>query len=296
MAKSTLKRRSAREALAAYFLLAPDVLGLILIYIVPIIFTIYYSFFSWNGAGKKRFIGIENYRSLFSDPLWFRSMGITFIYVLVYVVLLVCGAILLAVLINKKTKGIQIFRTVYFFPIVMPIIVAAIVWQFIYEPSYGVLNYVLRTLGMEPKAWLGSQDMALISVVIVSVWKQVGYYMILMLAGLNDIPVEYYEASIIDGANGVQRFFKITLPLLKPMIVFILVVSVITGLQDFDQVYVLTRGGPNYATYVQVFYIYEKAFKFLKMGYASASSVVLFIIIMVMSLLQLKLFKGGKVQ
>lgn len=294
MAKGLLKRDGAKQAFAAYVLLAPDVLGLALIYLGPMLFTFYLSFFSWNGAGDKLFTGLANYRTLFTDPLWLRSMGITFGYVLMYMVLIVGGALALSMLVNTRIREIKVFRTVYFFPIVMPIIVAAIVWQFIYEPSYGILNYFLKGLGIAPQAFLGSQEQALYSVVVISAWKQVGYYMVLLLAGLSDIPKEYYEASKIDGANSIQTFFRITLPLLKPMLVFVIVVNLITGLQDFDQVYVLTRGGPNYATYVQVFYIYEKAFKFLKMGLASAASVILFTVIMVLSLIQLKIYRGGK--
>ncbi len=293
MERRILKTVKSQETLAAYILLAPDILGLLLIYIGPMLFTIYLSFFSWSGVGEKIFVGAENYLSMFSDPTWFKSFGVTLKYIVMYVPSIVIGSLLLAIMTNIKLPEIKIYRTLYFFPIVMPIIVAAVVWQFIFEPSYGVLNYILGFFGIPAQPWLGSADQALLSVVVVSVWKQMGYYMIIYLAGLSDISQEYYEAAVIDGANSVQKFLNITLPLLKPVIIFVVIVNMISALQDFDQVYVLTRGGPDYSTYVQVFYIYEKAFKFMKMGAASAASVVLFSVIMLVSLFQLKLFKGG---
>ena len=293
MKSSLLQTVKSQETLAAYMLLAPDILGLLLVYIGPMIFTVYISFQSWTGIGKSTFVGLENYVAMFSDAIWLKSLGVTLKYILIYVPLIVAGSLILALLTNIKLPEIKVYRTLFFFPIVVPIIIAAVVWQFIFEPSYGILNYILGFLGISAQPWLGSEKQALFSVVIISVWKQVGYYMIIYLAGLGDIPSEYYEASQIDGANSLQKFYYITLPLLKPVVIFVLVVNMISALQDFDQVYVLTRGGPNYATHVQVFYIYEKAFKFMKMGIASSASVVLFSIIFLVSIIQLKLYKGG---
>jgi len=293
MKRTMFKTVKSQETLAAYILLSPDVLGLLLIYIGPMVFTIYISFLSWTGIGEKTFVGLENYLTMFSDPIWLKSLGVTLKYILLYVPFIAAGSLLLALLTSIKLPEIKVFRMLYFFPIVVPIIIAAVVWQFIFEPSYGILNYMLGFFGIPAQPWLGSEKQALFSVVIISVWKQIGYFMIIYIAGLSDIPTEYYEASLIDGANSFQKFLYITLPLMKPVIVFVLVVNMISALQDFDQVYVMTRGGPNYATHVQVFYIYEKAFKFMKMGIASAASVVLFSIIFLLSLVQLKLYKGG---
>lgn len=284
-----------QEAIAAYILLAPDILGLTLIYVGPILYTFYLAFYSWNGISpQKTYVGFANFAILFQDPIWLKSVIITINYVLLYVPLIIGGALGLALLINSKLPEVKIFRTIYFMPIVMPIIVAAIVWQFIFEPSYGVLNFLFSLFSLPKHAWLGSQNEALFSVVIVTVWKQLGYFMIIFLAGLQDIPREYLEASAVDGATPFQRFRFITLPLLKPTLVFVLVINVIGALQDFDQIYVLTRGGPNYATYVQVYYIYEQAFKFLRMGTASSASVVLFSAILLVSLLQLRILRGGR--
>ena len=273
--------------------LAPDVLGLLFVFVIPIVYVIYVSFNSWNGIGPMNFVGLSNYIILFKDPIWLKSVGVTVVYVLIYVSIVSLGSLGLALLINTKIKGVKIFRVIYFLPIVMPLVVAAIVWNFIYEPSYGFLNYLFKSIGLAPHAFLGSQREALFAVVIVSTWKQLGYYMIIYLAGLNDIPKEYYEASMIDGASSLKIFRYVTIPLLKPIITFVVIINLIFALQDFDPIFVLTIGVLNYATYVQTFYIYEKAFKFMKMGVASAASVVLFIMILIWSLTQLKFMKGG---
>lgn len=291
------KRRlsqKASETLAAYTFLAPDVIGLFLVYILPIAFTIYISFFSWSGVGDMTYVGVSNYTDMFRDPTWLRSLGVTGQYILMYLPSVVIGSLFLALLTNSQLREKKLYRTVFFFPIVVPMVIAAVVWELIFDPSAGgVLNYLLGMLGIPNQPFLGSSSQALFCVVAVTTWKQLGYYMIIYLAGLTDIPKEYTEAAVIDGAGPVKRFLHITLPLLKPIILFVAVVNMVAALQDFDQIYVLTRGGPNYATYVQVFYFYEKAFKYLKMGAGAAASTVLFFIIFLLSLLQLKIFKGG---
>jgi multiple sugar transport system permease protein len=282
-----------REALAGYVLLAPDVVGLTVVYVLPMLFTVYLSFHAWTGMDELRFVAWRNYLELFEDPVWLRSVRITLSYLVLYVPAIVAGSLCLALLVNTRLREVKLYRTIFFLPIVMPVIIAAVVWTFIYEPSYGVINFVLSSFGFEKHAWLGSQKEALFAVVVVSVWKQTGYFMIIFLAGLKNIPAQYYEAGDIDGAGPVVKFFRITLPLLKPTFVFVLVINLITALQDFDQIYVMTKGGPNYATHVQIFYIYEKAFRFWKMGAASAASIMLFMVIFLLSLLQLKIFRGG---
>lgn len=294
MAAQGMKSLRRQEVGTAYLLLAPDVIGLLIIYIGPMLYTLYLSFYKWNGSGAKTYVGWDNFAYLFRDPVWIKSVGVTLQYVAMYIPLIVGGALMLALLVNNRLRENKLYRTIFFLPIVVPIIVASVIWQFIYEPSYGLLNFAIKSLGGEPQRWLGSSEQALFAVVLVSAWKQIGYYMILYLAGLKNIPADYYEAATIDGAGAFSKFRHITLPMLKPMLVFVLVVNMIAALQDFDQVYVLTRGGPNYATYVQVFYIYEQAFKYMKMGIASAASVVLFGAILIVSLAQLRATNGGK--
>jgi multiple sugar transport system permease protein len=293
VARHTPLSGKAREALAGYVLLAPDLIGLTVIYALPILFTVFLSFHSWTGMDQPRYLGLQNYLSLFKDPVWRQSVRITVTYLALYVPAIMAGSLLLALLVNTRLVEVKVYRTIFFLPIVMPVIIAAVVWTFIYEPSYGLINFVLDRLGLERHAWLGSQKEALFAVVVVSVWKQTGYFMIIFLAGLKNIPVQYYESSDIDGAGPLVKFFRITMPLLKPTVVFVLVINMITALQDFDQIYVMTKGGPNYATYVQIFYIYEKAFRFWKMGAASSASIMLFLVIFILSLLQLRVFRGG---
>jgi multiple sugar transport system permease protein len=288
------KRRSG-EGRAAAFLLAPDVIGLALIYVGPILFTIYLSFFSWNGISPdKTFVGLDNYHYLVNDPSWTTSLRVSLVYVLMYVPLVTGGALLLAVLVAQELPESKLYRTIYFLPIAVPIVVGAIVWQLIFQPSYGFINYLLQLIGAPPQPWLSSPTQALVVVVLVSAWKQVGYFMIIFLAAILAVPREYLEVAAIDGAGAVRRFRSIIWPLIRPTTVFVVVMTTILALQDFDQIFVLTRGGPNYGTYVQVYYIYDQMLKFLRMGPASAASVVLFLIIMILSITQIRLFRGGR--
>lgn len=288
------RRRRTGEGRAAAVLLAPDVLGLALIYVGPILYTIYLSFYEWNGISPDRtFVGLDNYRYLLEDPTWRKSLVISLVYVLMYVPLVTGSALFLAVLLSQRVRGSALFRTVFFIPMAVPVVVAAVVAQFIFEPSYGFLNYLLGLVGIADQPWLSSSHQALVVVVLVSAWKQVGYFMIIFLAALLAVPKEYHEAAAIDGAGGIRRFRHITMPTIWPTTVFVLVMTTILALQDFDQIFVLTRGGPDYGTYVQVYYIYDQMLKFLKMGPASAASVVLFLMIMLISVGQLRLFRRG---
>jgi len=291
--RKVTKRRSG-EGRAAAFLLAPDVIGLALIYVGPILFTIYLSFFSWNGISPDRtFVGFDNYQYLLNDPSWTTSLHVSLLYVLMYVPLVTGGALLLAILVAQELPESKLYRTIYFLPIAVPIVVGAIVWQLIFQPSYGFINYLLQLVGAPPQPWLSSPTQALFVVVLVSAWKQVGYFMIIFLAAILAVPREYLEVASIDGAGAVRRFRSIIWPLIRPTTIFVVVMTTILALQDFDQIFVLTRGGPNYGTYVQVYYIYDQMLKFLRMGPASAASVVLFLIIMTLSIAQIRLFRGA---
>jgi multiple sugar transport system permease protein len=287
--------RQPGEGRAAFFLLLPDVAGLALIYVGPIFFTIYLSFFSWNGITPVRtFVALDNYAYLLHDPAWLKSLLVSLFYVLLYVPLVTGGSLLLAVLLAQQLPEAKIYRTIYFLPMAVPIVVGAIVWQFIFQPDYGFLNFLLQAFHLPAQPWLSSPTQALFVVVLVSAWKQVGYFMIIFLAAILAVPRDYHEAAAIDGAGGFRRFRSITLPMIMPTTIFVVVMTTIIALQDFDQIFVLTRGGPNYGTYVQVYYIYDQMLRYLKMGPASAASVVLFLIIMVLSIAQIRLFRSGR--
>lgn len=285
------RTRRGQERLVGYGFLVPDVLGLAIFVGLPILGAFYLSFHDWSGIGERTFAGLGNYRTLLRDPFFVDSLKITAIYTFTFVPLLFASALGLALLVNQGLRLTGFFRAAYFVPFMVSLVVASVVWAFILQERGGILNAALGVVGIDAQSWLGSTRLALVSIVIVTLWQGVGYSMIIFLAGLQDIPRDYYEAAKVDGANAWQRFRRVTLPLLKPTSVFVLVISFIAAFQLFDPIFVLTGGGPANATTTTVFYIYETAFEFLQLGYASALSVVLFGIILVFTLLQLRVFR-----
>jgi multiple sugar transport system permease protein len=285
------RTRRGEQRLVGYGFLLPDVLGLAIFVGLPIAGAFYISFHDWSGIGERTFNGIDNYRTLLADRFFLDSLRITAIYTFSFVPLLFALALGLALLVNQGLKATGFFRSAYFVPFMVSLVVASIVWQFILHERAGVLNSMIGAVGIDPQPWLGSTRLALVSVIIVTLWQGVGYSMIIFLAGLQDIPRDSYEAATVDGANAVHQFRKITLPLLKPTSVFVLIISFISAFQLFDPIFVLTGGGPANATTTAVFYIYETAFQFLQLGYASALSVALFLIILVFTVLQLRIFR-----
>ena len=285
------RTRRGEERLVGYAFLVPDVVGLAIFVGLPIAGAFYISFHSWSGIGERSFNGLANYRSLLDDPFFVDSLKITAIYTFTFVPLLFVSALGLALLVNQRLQLTGVFRSAYFLPFMISLVVASVVWAFVLQERGGILNELIGLVGIDPQPWLGSTRLALVSIVIVTLWQGVGYSMIIFLAGLQDIPRDYYEAATIDGANAWQRFRRVTLPLLKPTSVFVLIISFISAFQLFDPIFVLTGGGPANATTTAVFYIYETAFEFLQLGYASALSVVLFAIILVFTLVQLRIFR-----
>jgi multiple sugar transport system permease protein len=281
------------QALTGYLFLLPDVLGLLVFVIGPMLYAFYISLNKWTGFTQPQFVGLDNYFKLVRDPAFWDSLRRTAIYTLGFVPAVYVFALGLALLLERNPKAGSLFRTIYFMPVAISMVVASIVWSFIFEPSYGFLNFIFSSLGLPKLQWLGSVQTAMISVLIVSVWKNVGYFMVILLAGIQDIPLEYYEAARIDGASFWQSLRHITLPLLKPTSLFVAITLMIGALQAFDQIYVLTRGGPAYATYTLLMYIYERAFQFWQFGYSAAISFVLFAIILLFTLLQLRYFRSG---
>lgn len=289
-----LFRRHEEAAVAGLFL-APDVLGLAIFVGAPILFALYVSFFRWDGLSPRVWAGADNYRQLLADPKWWSSLEITGSFVLLHVPLLFGASLALALLVNRKLRGRDFFRTAYFGPVAISLVIMSILWGYILEPSFGVLNYTLGLVGIGPQPWLSSVGQALPTLVAISAWKFMGYYMVIFLAGLQNIPEEYYEAARVDGAGAWRTFWSLTLPLLKPVSFFVLVIIMIRSFQVFDQVYVLTQGGPAYSTYVVVYYIYELAFRFMRLGYASGASVALFLLLLVLTVAANRLFRSGAV-
>lgn len=291
MKRKNITVRERRERREGFLLIAPACLHISIFVIIPIFFAFILSFQDWNMLSpEKTFVGFENYRQMVTDSVFYLSLKNTFWYTVGSVpVCLVCS-LLLAVAMKKKSAVNGFLRTCFFLPVIVSLVVTSVVFMWMFDPMIGLVNYYLSKLGIGSLVWLSDPELALPTLMIVSVWKSLGYNMVIFLAGIQAIPDVYYEASRIDGASGVQQFFKITIPLLKPTTLFVLIMSVISSFQVFDQVYLMTSGGPVNSTKVIVFYIYETAFYYFDMGYASALSFVLFILILLLTLIQFKVF------
>ncbi|MCX6135657.1 MAG: extracellular solute-binding protein [Ignavibacteriales bacterium] len=279
-------RASTRTALG---FLAPSLLHLTVFIFTPIAFAAYLSLHRWDVVvPDKPFVGLENFRELASDTTFWNALKNTALYTL-NVPIAMAISLVVALMMNKRLKGVAFLRALYFLPSVTSFVAIALVWMWIYHPTFGVANFVLGFLGLGPVQWLNSSSTAMVSVIIFSVWLSLGYQMVVFLAGLQGIPEEFHDAARIDGANSWQRFWRITLPLLKPTTFFILVTSIIASFQVFTSIYVMTGGGPVGSTDVIVYHIYQSAWEELRMGYASAMSWVLFLIIMIATWIQFKI-------
>ncbi|MGH7599941.1 MAG: extracellular solute-binding protein [bacterium] len=289
------QRHKRFTLLKAYSFLAPSFLILTIFVFAPLCFSFYLGFHQWNIISPaKPFIGLENFQTLLADKIFCNALKNTAVYSL-HVPIGMAVSLAVALLMNQKFRGVNFLRTLFFLPSVSSFVAVALVWQWMYHPQFGLANYLLGLFGLPPLSWLREPSTALLSIMLMSIWMGIGYQMVIFLAGLQSIPHEFYEAARTDGANAWQRFWKITLPLLKPTTFFILVTSMIGSFQVFAFVYVMTEGGPLHSTDVVVYHIYQNAWEYLKMGYASAMSWVLFLIIMIATWVQFK-FLGKRVE
>jgi multiple sugar transport system permease protein len=287
--------RAAQERRAAIVLMAPAVIGLLLFVVLPITSAFAISFLNWSGLSSPTFAGLSNYQALLDDPKVPRSFLTTATFAIGYVLGLYLFSLGLALIVSQRVRGSRVFRSAYILPLMVSPAVAAVIWRYVFDERSGFLNGAIGALGFEPISWLGTQQLALLSIVIVNVWQAVGYMTIIQLAGLQDIPREYYDAAEVDGADARASFRFITFPLLRPTTAFVLVVGFIDALQVFDVAFVLTRGGPAGATTTAVMYIYRQGFEFLNFGYASAIAVVLFAIIFTLSFILLRVFRQFRI-
>jgi len=273
-----------RETVTFYLLIAPWLLGFLLLVLGPMLASLGISFTKWDLLSPATFIGPDNYEKLFTrDPLFWQSLKVTAIYTAVYVPVELAGALVLAMLMNQKIRGVSVFRTVYYLPSVLPAVAFIVVWIWILHPDVGLINTLLSYIGIDGPRWLANPDWALPALLMMSLWG-LGRGMVIYLASLQGIPKHLYEAAAIDGANGWQSFRKVTLPLLTPTIFFNLVLSIISTFQTFTSAFVATNGGPLDSTLFYVLYLYRQAFQYFNMGYASALAWVLFIIILALTL------------
>lgn len=273
------------EHIWLWVLLAPTLIGLLVGTLGPVLAAIGISFANWDVITPPTFAGLENYRHLLKDPTFSKALVNTIYYVGVLVPISTVLSLGLALIMNQKLRAITWYRTAYFLPVVSSTVAVALVWYWIYSKDFGLLNYVLRSLGMDPIAWLSSTRWAMPAIIMMGVWGILGEGMIIFLAGLQSISQSYYEAAEVDGASGWQKLWRITLPLITPSLFFFFIITMINAFQTFEQIYIMTRGGPVNSTTTIVYYIYRNAFRNFKMGYASSQAIILFLIIMALTLI-----------
>lgn len=283
--KEFLSKLANKQNFAGVLFILPSLLGTIVFIIIPIVCSFGLSFAKWDLLNPIQFVGLENYKVVLTEPVFVKIIINTFVYAISTSVFGVIIPLILACIINNKMKGADFFKTAYFLPFVTPMIVIGIIWEWIFDPNIGCLNHLLH-LHIN---WLYDTNFAMPALIIVSVWKLIGYNMILFLTGLSTINQELLEASKIDGANAYNTFKHVTIPLLSPTIFFVTIITAITSFQVFDLIYVMTQGGPLDSTNVLVYAIYKNAFEYFNVGKASALAYVLFAIIFVLTLVQWKL-------
>jgi multiple sugar transport system permease protein len=288
--KRSTKQRVKYALTIAVFLL-PSLIPLVAFIIGPMIAAAWTSLHSWNLIGPMRWVGLDNYTTLLTDPGTQQAFLHTVYYIVGYLPLVYIGGLALALALNARLKGRALLRGVYFLPVVTSWVVVALVWRWLLNPSVGIVNWALSLIGIQGPGWYTDPAWSMPSIILASAWKDLGFVMVILLAGLQTINPDLYEAAAIDGAGWWRRLFSITLPMLSPSTFFVVVLSLINGFQVFDQVYVMTGGGPNNSSRVVVQEVYDLTFRYGQAGMASALSWMLFIVILIITLIQ---FRGQK--
>jgi multiple sugar transport system permease protein len=280
-----------RQAAVAYTLLAPSLIGVLGFLLAPVVIVLVLSLFDWKLLSTPEFIGLANYRKLFTDSDVWHSLLVTLYYVVICVPGTTILSLLLALLVDRKLRGMKYFRALLVIPWMATPVALGLVWSWIFDPGRGALNQFLGLFGIHGPAWLSSPVLAMPSVAAVHIWQFAGYNMLFFLAGLQNIPRSLREASSLDGASPVGHFFAITLPLLRPTMLFVLITNVIGSFQAFDTIFVMTEGGPGNSTEVTTYLIYDEAFRKFDFGYASTISVLLFVVVLVATISQFVYFE-----
>jgi multiple sugar transport system permease protein len=275
-----MKRTRRRENLSGYLFISPWIIGFILLMLGPMVFSLAISFFKWNMLGTPSFIGLDNYKRMFTtDPFYYKALGVTLTYVFITVPLQVIFAIVTAMLLNRITKGVKLLRAVFYLPSLVQGVALALIWTWLYNNDFGLINYFLSSLGLPKVEWLTNPHTALPALIIMAVWG-IGSPMVLYLSAIKSVNSEYYEAASLDGAGSFRQFVNITLPMITPTILFNIITSLIASFQTVVQAYVMTGGGPAHSTYFYSLHVYESAFVHFEMGYSSAMAWVMFIVIL----------------
>lgn len=293
--RSNPQKQTGGLLTAAPFLL-PSLIGMLIFSMLPLIISALISLTDWNGLAKltgpgffrEHFIGLENYKKILTSAEFWRTLGNTAEYIILYIPLMLAASLLVATLLSQVRRGIGFFRVVYYIPVLTSWVAASLIWKSVLSPQYGALNGILSIFGIQGPGWLTDEKWAMPAIVLVSVWKDMGFFGLILLSGVIGINRTYYEAAELDGANGWVKFTRVTLPLLTPSIFYVLIVGMINAFQLFPQIMIMTGGGPNGATQVMVERIYNYGFRYYRMGYASAFSWILFAIIMVFTAIQMK--------
>ncbi|KAF2958118.1 hypothetical protein AS159_10380 [Thermotoga sp. Ku-13t] len=281
--------RKRRHALLAYLLFAPFCVLLFVFRLIPFVNSIRMIFYKWDILGTPKYIGLGNFTRMMSDKVFWSSLWHTVYFVILTVPPIVVLSFLIALLINSRISFKGFLRSAFYLPYTLTISVVCLTWQMLYNPYFGLIGRMMKAVGLQPINWLADPVWAMPAIVITTVWWTIGFCIVLYLAGLQQIPASYYEAAELDGANGFQRMFYITIPLLKRVHVLVLVTQIIASLQIFGQVYIMTGGGPAGRTRTLMQYVYEQGFRYFRMGYAQAMAFVLFLVMLVFTYLQLRL-------
>lgn len=282
------KPLSANENFWGYAFLLPTIIGFVVFTAIPVVMSFYYSLTNYDGIRPPEFVGLRNYINLITQKDFLNALWNTACYTIGVVPIGTFLALIVAVMLSQKIRGVSIYRSAFFIPVVVSTVSVAMVWQWMYNQDYGLINAILGQMGLPQPGWLSTKELAMPSVIVMSIWKGLGFNIVILLAGIQGISPSVYEAAEIDGAGTLRKFWNITIPLVRPTMTFVVINSLIGAFQAFDQIYIMTKGGPAKATEVVVYLIYMNAFHFFKQGYASAMAYVLFIIIFILSIIQLR--------
>lgn len=287
------RKERIRKSVVPFLFICPALVINLLFFCLPFLQSLIMSFFQWPLLGEKTFTGFENYQQLFADGQFRTSLLFTFKYTLFVTPALFVTAFILALLIDGKFKGVTLFRTVYFSPVVISMTSCSLIWLWIYNDLYGILNHILLKLGVIEEAvlWMGTEKTSLPAIVFMVTWKMAGFSMLIILAAFQSVDTQVYESASIDGASKMKQFFHITLPIIRPQVGLALIMSVIGSVLAFEQFLIMTKGGPTETTTTLVHYIYNTSFKYYNFGYGSAMTIVLLAIMLLLSLAQMRLLK-----
>lgn len=287
------KKGKLHKSVIPFLFICPAIVINLLFFCLPFLQSLTMSFFEWPLLGDKTFVGLENYQTLLADDQFRTSLLFTLKYTLFVTPALFVVAFVLALLIDGKLKGVTLFRTIYFSPVVISMTSCSLIWLWIYNDLYGILNYILQELHIidDPILWMGTEKTSLPAIVFMITWKMAGFSMLIILAAFQSVDTEVYESASIDGASKVRQFFYITLPIIRPQVGLALIMSVIGSVLAFEQFLIMTKGGPTETTTTLVHYIYNTSFKYYNFGYGSAMTIILLIIMLLLSFAQMRLLK-----